>query len=173
MFHKVNSGDTVIDATAGNGNDTLFLANLVGEKGQVFAFDTQKEAILNTKTTLQTENKVTFVTLLNQCHGKMQDFVKEKVQLILFNLGYLPKSNKKITTKQETTMKAIKSSLSMLKQHGLTLIIIYRGHEEGKKEEKKIKQFVESLPQKQFNTFQIVFPNQANLPPIIIGIEKR
>ena len=33
----VNAGETVVDATAGNGNDTLFLAELVGENGHVYS----------------------------------------------------------------------------------------------------------------------------------------
>ena len=37
----VQPGDTVIDATMGNGHDTAMLAELVGESGHVIAFDVQ------------------------------------------------------------------------------------------------------------------------------------
>ncbi len=173
MFHKVQVGDIVVDATCGNGNDTLFLSKLVGEKGKVFAFDTEQTAISNTKTLLEKENALKNTVLINKCHSQMINLVNEKPQLVLFNLGYLPKYSKENTTKTDTTIKAVKDSLSMLKQYGLTLIVIYRGHIEGKNEEKAIKEFVKSLSQQEFNTFQIDYPNQQNLPPIIIGIEKR
>lgn len=41
----VQEGDTVVDATAGNGGDTLWLARAVGPQGSVFAFDKE---VLNT-----------------------------------------------------------------------------------------------------------------------------
>lgn len=35
----VQPGDVVIDATMGNGHDTLFLSELVQSTGRVFSFD--------------------------------------------------------------------------------------------------------------------------------------
>ena len=41
----INEGDIVIDATMGNGYDTKYLAEKVGENGYVYSFDIQEEAI--------------------------------------------------------------------------------------------------------------------------------
>lgn len=49
---KVQPGDICIDATAGRGNDTLFLAKLVGETGHVTAFDIQQDAVDSTRALL-------------------------------------------------------------------------------------------------------------------------
>jgi ubiquinone/menaquinone biosynthesis C-methylase UbiE len=38
-------GDITIDATVGNGHDTLFLATRVGATGKVYGFDIQQEAL--------------------------------------------------------------------------------------------------------------------------------
>ena len=41
----ISNGDIVIDATMGNGYDTKYLAEKVGENGFVYSFDIQEEAI--------------------------------------------------------------------------------------------------------------------------------
>ncbi len=58
IIHKIlrehiRHGDICIDATAGRGRDTLFLAELVGENGKVTAFDIQEEAVYSTRTLLR------------------------------------------------------------------------------------------------------------------------
>ena len=49
ISHIIKEGSRVVDATAGNGHDTFFLSNLVGETGKVFSYDIQEVAINNTK----------------------------------------------------------------------------------------------------------------------------
>jgi tRNA A58 N-methylase Trm61 len=49
----VKPGSVAVDATAGNGNDTLFLAGLVGTSGLVLAFDIQPEALEKTRAVLE------------------------------------------------------------------------------------------------------------------------
>ena len=49
MEKAASNGDIVVDGTVGNGNDTVFLAKLVGPTGKVYGFDIQKEAIERTK----------------------------------------------------------------------------------------------------------------------------
>ena len=52
-------GDWAIDATAGNGKDTLFLAKTVTKSGQVFAFDIQDQALEMTRNLLAVNNALT------------------------------------------------------------------------------------------------------------------
>lgn len=49
----VKEGDYAVDATLGNGHDTCFLAEIVGDSGKVFGFDIQKEAIESSTTRLK------------------------------------------------------------------------------------------------------------------------
>ena len=87
----VNEGDTVVDATCGNGNDTVFLAQLVGERGRVFGFDIQDAAIENTAGKLEELKLLKRVTLIKDGHENMGNYVNENIKAVMFNLGYLPR----------------------------------------------------------------------------------
>ena len=138
---NVKEDDIVIDATIGNGNDTLFLAKIV-PKGQVIGYDIQKEALVKTKELTKDYNNV---TLYLESHENMANLKLTKgVSLILFNLGYLPQGDKKITTLASSSLRAIQAGLTILKDNGLILVVIYPGHEEGKKEEKAILNWLEN-----------------------------
>ena len=62
LADRVRPGDFCIDATAGNGHDTVFLCSLVGETGRVLAFDIQPPAVENTNARLQQHLRI-----LHQC----------------------------------------------------------------------------------------------------------
>ena len=118
--------------TVGNGNDTLFLANI---SKKAFGFDIQDIAIKNTQELLK-ENNVVNYELFNVSHDKINIILskyKNRIKLILFNLGYLPCGNKNITTNHKTTLDAVKNSFNMLSNDGLILIVFYP-HPEGKLE---------------------------------------
>lgn len=141
--NNLKPNDLVIDMTVGNGNDTLFLCNIVN-KGHVFGFDIQEKAISNTKKLLK-ENNISNYSLFNETHENIDIILKEyknKISLILFNLGYLPGSDKSITTNHISTLNALKKALNMLNNKGIILIVLYP-HEEGRKEEIEIKKFLE------------------------------
>ena len=86
----VSEGEQVVDATCGNGRDTLFLAELVGEKGKVFSFDIQAEALSKTRRLLEANNLLSRVHLIQSGHEHIQDYVHGKIAAVMFNLGYLP-----------------------------------------------------------------------------------
>lgn len=137
----IKKGDITVDATCGNGNDTLMLAKL---SKMVFSFDIQKEAIENTKKLLNA-NAIDNVNLINDSHEQIEKHLKnykEKISLILFNLGYLPGGNKNITTKHETTLIAIKKGLTYLNKKGIILVTCYP-HIEGKKEASVILRYLD------------------------------
>lgn len=172
IYHKVNKGDVVVDATCGNGNDTLYLAKLVGKEGKVIAFDVLENAIESTQNLLKKEH-VLNVKLIRDSHEFMDKYIQVSPKLILFNLGYLPGFKKKETTVAETTIKALYKSIKLIDKLGLILIVVYQGHEEGIKEFEKIGDFIGGLEQKKYNCFHLNYPNQKNKPPVIFGIEKR
>lgn len=172
MIRNVKSGNIAIDATVGNGNDTILLASLVGQEGKVYGFDIQESAILKTKIKLFENNLAERVYLIRDSHENIDKYVTERADLIVFNLGYLPGGNHEKVTKVESTAKAVKKSLELLKENGLLLITTYLGHSEGKVEDNYIKEYLSSQSQKEVNVLKFEFINQINNPPILYCVEK-
>ena len=169
----VEPGDTVIDATCGTGQDTLALAEAVGDRGKVYAFDIQKEAIGLTSELLKS-NGCMNVELFNESFVYMGEHVPEgSASAAVFNLGYLPDGNKSITTKTDSTLTALKKSLEMIRVNGLVSIVMYWGHEEGKKERQAILDFSEKLDSGKYHCVYLNMLNQKNCPPEIILITKK
>ncbi|MEG2789558.1 MAG: class I SAM-dependent methyltransferase [Romboutsia sp.] len=169
----INEGDIVIDATMGNGYDTKYLAQKVGENGLVYSFDVQEEAIKNTKKRLEKENLFNRVKLILDGHENIDMHVNNEVSCVLFNLGYLPRAKHKVITKAETTVRAIQKSLKLLKPNGIVSLAIYTGHEGGMDEFNAIFDYVEKLNQSEFSVLNCNFVNQVNHPPRLILIEKK
>lgn len=172
----LSQGDIAIDATVGNGHDTLFLARLVGDSGHVYGFDIQKEALTNTSTLLQKED-VTNVTLIHDSHANVSKHLEaslhHKIKAAIFNLGYLPGGDKTITTTPDSTVNAINRLLKIMPSEGLIILVVYHGHPEGAVERDALLEYVSTIEQKQANVLQYRFLNQVNAPPFIIAIEKK
>ncbi|MBS5787409.1 MAG: class I SAM-dependent methyltransferase [Clostridioides difficile] len=169
----INSGDTVVDATMGNGHDTKYLAEAVGSNGYVYSFDIQKSAIESTRKLLEKTNLDKNVKLVYDGHENILDYVSEEISCVLFNLGYLPRANHDIITKPETTIKALEGSLQLLKPNGVVCIAIYTGHAGGLEERNAIYTFAKNLSQEEYNVLECKFLNQVNNPPQLIMIEKK
>ena len=139
-------GNQAIDATAGNGHDTLFLAQRVGKEGRVFAFDLQQKGIIKTTNLLEENNLISQVTLVHECHSKLSlkilPELKGRIQAITFNLGYLPGGDKEIITKPESTVSALQTAYDYLSLDGIISLIAYRGHSGGQLEYEQIKKLI-------------------------------
>ncbi|MDX5476428.1 MAG: 16S rRNA (cytosine(1402)-N(4))-methyltransferase [Bacillaceae bacterium] len=174
---SLSEGDVAIDATVGNGHDTLFLSQLVGKTGHVYGFDIQKEAINNVHKLLKEKECDHNVTLILDSHSKAINYVEEKhagtIKGAVFNLGYLPGGDKTIVTVAESTVQAIEQIFNLMASGGLIVIVVYHGHPEGKLEKDHLIQYVSSLDQKLASVLQYRFLNQVNDPPFIIAIEKK
>ncbi|MBP1040450.1 class I SAM-dependent methyltransferase [Vagococcus sp. BWB3-3] len=168
-------GDTVIDGTVGNGHDTLFLADLVGSQGHVYGFDIQGQAIDTSQQKLIKAGLTAQTTLLHQGHETIPQVLDDHVTVkaAIFNLGYLPQSDKTIITKKETTLTALDSLLPKLVVGGRVIIVIYYGHEGGEIEKDGVLAFVKTIPQQDYNVLSYQFINQQNNPPILIAIERK
>lgn len=174
----VKQGDTVIDATCGNGHDTLVLAQLTltSNAGQLFALDLQQEAIDASKQMLlgrlgrDIYDKIHFV---QGCHSRFPDEVApHSVKLIAYNLGYLPGGDKSKTTQTETTLESIKQAQELIQDGGLISITCYPGHEEGKREEDHIMDFSTKLDPKKWSCCYHRWSNRTNAPSLLL-IQKR
>jgi 16S rRNA C1402 N4-methylase RsmH len=171
----IQHGDTLIDATAGNGHDTLFLAQCVGKAGRIFAFDVQQQALKSAQTHLQQHHITTPVTWINAGHEQMLKHIPQtlhgQIKAITFNLGYLPHTDKSITTCPHTTLPALKASLSLLKSGGTLSVLAYTGHDGGRDEAEAVKAWAETL----HNDFDInitIPQNTKFSPPEWVCIQK-
>lgn len=165
-------GARVVDATLGNGQDALYLAEKVGPQGYVWAFDVQAEAIENARRFLP-ERVHARVRIIHDSHENMAAYIQDEVVAVLFNLGYLPRGNRAVTTTQETTVRACSEALSLVAPGGIVLCVVYRGHEEGRLEWDALIAFGAALDQNTYNFFHLDFPNQAHYPPGLIAFQKR
>lgn len=137
---NVTINDYTVDATIGNGNDTMHLATI---SKFVFGFDIQEQAITNT-TNLLKDKRITNYKLFKTSHDKMDSVLKDykhKIKLILFNLGYLPCGDKSIMTNHKTTLKALEKGMDLLTKDGLILIVFYP-HPEGRIEATKVLEYL-------------------------------
>ena len=167
LAEVVTQDDIVVDATMGNGHDTLFLAKLAK---QVYAFDIQEQAFEKTQERLD-QAGLTNAQLILQGHETLDQFVKE-VKAAIFNLGYLPSADKSIITKPQTTIEALDKLCQMLVKGGRIAIMIYYGHDGGDIERDAVMDYVSQLPQQEYTATIYRTLNQINNPPFLVMIEK-
>lgn len=176
MEKAVQNGDIVVDGTCGNGYDTTFLAKIVGKQGHVYAFDVQEEAINHTQERLRKEGVSEQATVIHDSHANVQEHLqaehKENVQAAIYNLGYLPGSDKTVITKPEETIKSVENVLTILKKGGLIVLVVYHGHPGGNEEKDAILEYVTSLDSRSYQVLNYGFINKKKTPPFILAIEK-
>lgn len=166
---NISEGDICIDATAGRGNDTVFLCDCVGEQGRVIAFDIQEEAINSTKALLEERGKSAEVYQVS--HTKMKDYVAPmQVGGIIFNFGYLPGGDHHIATQKESSIEAIEVALELLKVRGVMALCIYHGGDTGFEERDAILSYLKTIDSKKYTVIVTEFYNRPNCPPIFAGI---
>ena len=161
--------DLAVDMTAGNGNDSAFILDVLGAK-KLIAFDIQKAAKDNTLKLLGPRDNFTFIL---DSHVNIDKYIKEKIDLAIYNLGYLPNSDKTITTRADSTIESLEKILSLLRKKGRVLITIYPGHAQGKIESEKLDHFLEELDPKDFAILKLSYPNKKDISPYVATIEKK
>ena len=146
ILQHLKPGDTAVDFTMGNGNDTEFLCRTVGATGRVYAFDIQEGALCNTRRRLEEAGLPENYTLICDSHHRVAEYVKQPFKAGMFNLGYLPGSgHKEITTMRKTTMPAVEAAISLLLPDGILLVAVYPGHEEGDLEGQMLEAYFKGL----------------------------
>ncbi|MGG1596173.1 class I SAM-dependent methyltransferase [Paenibacillus naphthalenovorans] len=174
---RVKSGETAIDATAGNGVDTAFLARIVGPEGTVHAFDIQQQALDHTAARIAKEQPDTNVMLHLCSHAELLRVIPQDqhglVAAVMFNLGYLPGADHATITQPGSTVTALEAAARLIRRGGIITAVLYTGHPGGEEEAAAVEQWASDLPQKQFQVLQYRFMNQINRPPYLIAVEKR
>lgn len=168
----VKKGQLVVDLTAGRGRDSLALAQAVGEGGQLISVDIQGQAIRQTTDLLKAHDCLGQTRLIQTCHSKLTHLKLTDISLAVANLGYLPGSDKRVHSQGPTTVAALKTVISALKEGGLILISLYPGSEAGRREEAVLKAYFESLDQRRLDVVCLSFPNRIHQGPYGVLIQK-
>ena len=170
-------GDVAIDATVGNGHDTLTLAQTVGAEGRVLGIDVQAEALQAARERLQQAGVEGRVSLVHGGHEDMAAHVPDawrgRVSAVMFNLGYLPGSDKSCITRPDTTRRALAAATTLLKSGGLITVVLYTGHDGGREEAEAVRAWAEKLDDREWGVLSYRLINQGNDPPRLLAIERR
>lgn len=167
------TGDVAIDATLGNGYDTVFLAGLVGSGGHVYGFDVQATALEITSQRLQQQNLQNRVTLCQTSHANMRDWIPTKllggIKAIMFNLGYLPGADKSIMTQSESTLQALSLACEFLSEQGVMTVLAYPGHVGGDLETRSVEEWLSRLDANRYCVESIFgHQNHASSPRLFV-----
>lgn len=162
---------TCVDATLGNGNDSLFLSNLVKDKGTIFAYDIQALSLENSQK-LFNEHNVTNVFMKLKSHEYIDE---DNIDLAIFNLGFLPGSDKSIKTNKVSSINAIKALLPKMNKDNMLLIIcLYVGHPEGIEESIVIDEYLKTLPGSKYLVSKYQNYNRPTSPYVLtVSYNKR
>lgn len=167
------TGARAVDATMGNGHDTLWLCELAGEGGKVYAFDVQPEAVMRTGERLTQAGLRQRAELFCVGHERMTEQIDAPVDAIVFNLGWLPGAEHGVTTQVQTTLRAVNAALSLLREDGLLTICVYPGHEEGAREREALLDWARMLDDRRYDAMLKTYLNQPNDPPLLIAVRKK
>ncbi len=172
LRERVQPGDRVVDATCGNGHDTLFLARLVGPGGRVWAFDVQKGALAETRGLLFEEGCLEQVELVAAGHERLAEFVLEPFKAAVFNLGYLPGGDKQLVTRPESTVAALQQAADLLLPGGIITICAYTGHPCGPAEAAAVERWGAALDPRRFNVWASRQANRPASAPYLVLIDR-
>ena len=172
---QVQPGDLCIDATAGNGSDTLLLSLLAGETGRVLAFDIQERALARTAERLEEAGPAgrSPVQLILDSHEHMANYAEPgTVSCIVFNFGYLPGGDHGVATRPETSAAAVKAALSLLKKGGLLSLCIYSGGDTGFQERERLLELLQELDSRKYLVICCEYYNRENFPPLPVQVAR-
>lgn len=172
----LHAGDFAVDATLGNGHDTLFLADCVGEHGHVYGFDIQRQALSSTLMRLQQHGLEKRVTLLETSHAEMPACIPERfhgrIKAVMFNLGYLPGGDKSLITLSRSTLAAINAACRLPAEVVIT-VLAYPGHNGGEQEVRELSEYCRNLQrQPQFDVDTILSQRHQEKAPQLFVIRK-
>jgi len=168
-LHLQQKTGIVIDATCGNGKDSLFLASLVQHQkdSSLFCIDIQECALQTTQHLLEEE----IPQILPKTHfiqGSHEKLPALPLSLIVYNLGYLPGGDKTLTTCVPSSLQSFSLALQLLLPGGLMSVTCYPGHIEGQKEEKACYTLFSSLDPKEWNVTFFTWPHRGKAPSLFL-----
>lgn len=176
---RLRPGDAVVDATAGNGHDSLFLAQSVLPGGNVFVFDVQAAAIDSTRRRLAEHGfaEGAGLTLIHAGHEELAErlppTLRGCLRAIMFNLGFLPGGDKSLITGAETTLRALETALDWLAEDGVLTLVAYPGHDGGHQEAAAVEAWLSAQSSTAFEVQKLAFLNFRPTTPFGLWVRKR
>lgn len=170
MRRLVKPGAMLLDATAGNGHDTLLLAELAGGSGQVLAFEPQALARRRAARRMAQAGWLERVRFIDDGHENLAQYVSVPLDAAIFNLGFLPGSDRKLTTKADTTLAALNALTPLLKNGGLISVHCYSGHEAGQEESRAVLAWAKKLAPEQWQVLRYETLNKRHNPENLLLI---
>ncbi|MBR3999828.1 MAG: class I SAM-dependent methyltransferase [Clostridia bacterium] len=169
ILAHLKEGDTAVDFTMGNGYDTVFLSQTVGETGRVIAFDIQEKALTSTEHNLRSNGCPDNWRLICASHDRANEFITGPIKAGMFNLGYLPGAGKKqLTTKRTTTLPAVERAMNMLGEDSVLLVAVYPGHPEGEAEGRELCEYFAGISRFKYSIAQFRMLNSPESPFFIV-----
>lgn len=166
----VEEGAILIDATCGNGNDSLFLAKL--NPSILYCIDVQAEALAATKELLSekiTQDEMKHIKLIQGSHASFPKVIHPgTVKLIVYNLGYLPGGDKAKSTMTETTLESLGNAIQLVCNGGMISVTCYPGRPEGEKEEGQVLSFASNLDRKEWTCCHHRWINKPKSPTLLL-----
>ncbi len=172
MLQKLRPGMTAVDGTLGNGGDCEFLCRAVGASGRVIGFDVQRQAIDSTRARLEEAGLDGRATLILAGHERMGEYIKEPIDAALFNLGWLPGGDKRVTTHVSTTLAALSACLGLMRKGALLTVCAYPGHDEGKSERDAALQWARELDGTKYQSLLKTYLNQPAQTSLMLAVHK-
>lgn len=173
----VPPGSLVVDATVGNGHDTLVLAERVGDDGLVVGFDVQLTALEATRQRLKAAGMLHRVRLIREGHEHVHQILRvirgRQLHAAMYNLGYLPGSDMKVLTKPQTTVASLQDVTRILAPGGVVTVVVYRGHKGGREESEAVLEWCRSLAPENFLVFEYRTVNRPHVSPHLLMITKK
>lgn len=177
LREHLKAGDIAIDATMGNGHDCLFLAESVGSAGHVYGFDIQEQALVATRQRLYQHRMTDRVSLFQASHADMRQYIPSAAQgqisVVMFNLGYLPGTDKTVMTQSQTTLQAIQTACALLADPGIMTVMAYPGHAGGAEETLTLQSWLQGIDSARFSVETIFSQHHQEHAPRLFVIRKR
>lgn len=173
-----------VDGTCGNGHDTCFLAQTAlrcapGKAIRVFAFDVQQQAINGTAQRLASLQLEDCVELVHRSHASLKAVLEEQAHsgpccaVAVYNLGYLPGSDKSITTLPQETLASLEQAAQALAPGGLLAVHAYAGHPGGMEEASEVAGWFSRLDYAAWSATAYTVCNKTRNPETLFLAQKR
>lgn len=155
------------DMTVGKGNDSKYILENTGVE-RLYGFDIQKESQEAARDLIGKDDRFIFNL---KSHEQVDDYIKEDLDLAIYNLGYLPGGDKEITTNSKSTIKSLEKTLKLMRENGLIILTIYPGHPAGKVESEELEKYLDKLDSKKYAVMKLSYQNRPNNPPYLMLIK--
>lgn len=170
----IPTGGTFLDATCGNGHDTLFLCRKAAPNGRVLALDIQPAAVEATNRLLA-EHGLQGVGRAIVCdHRDLGHLVPPgTLDAAVFNFGWLPGADHAVHSAAESTLPALQAALDALKPGGVLTAVLYSGKVIGDGEKQAVLEFFRALPLTKYTVLVCEFANWASTAPLPCFVLKK